>query len=121
MVAGCRGLIQLWKDEEEMRKVLSGSVEASHHHQSQKVTGRRNSGSMMCWTRKMMQVLRKGKRARKHKRDATNWLIKPNLQVLEPKYGYFHCKNCKTRVLTCGEILEQSLFQTTLLEILSEF
>ncbi|XP_059734803.1 ZAR1-like protein [Bos taurus] len=29
--------------------------------------------------------------------DSSQPLGRPNFQFLEPKYGYFHCKDCKTR------------------------
>lgn len=69
--------------------MLSGSEEASHHHQSQKAIGRRNSGNMMHWSRKMMQVLGKGKRASKHGERCHQSVQKAQSPVFETKIWVF--------------------------------
>ncbi|XP_036783872.1 protein ZAR1-like [Manis pentadactyla] len=101
-VIGRRGLISLRKDgEEEERKVLSGPAEASPQ---QPLSPPAKSGGNSQEELKQHEELaeedgsspqeRKSKQARA---DAADLLRKPCFQFLEPKCGYFHCKDCKTR------------------------
>ncbi|XP_023376385.1 ZAR1-like protein isoform X2 [Pteropus vampyrus] len=95
-VTGCRGLSRPRKDwEDEGTKALSGPVETSQQQpqpplppptpEAQEKSGEEDAQSP--GERKSQQA----------PGDASDQLRKPRFQFLEPKYGYFHCKDCKTR------------------------
>ncbi|XP_047409410.1 ZAR1-like protein [Sciurus carolinensis] len=100
-VVSRRGLIRLQKDEEDgENKALSGPAEAS---QQPPTTPRLEDDRQ----EELRQPEELGEEdalcppERKNKQvpgvAAADPLRKSNFQFLEPKYGYFHCKDCKTR------------------------
>ncbi|XP_029066323.1 ZAR1-like protein [Monodon monoceros] len=102
-VMGRRGLVRLQKDgEDEERKALSGPPEASQPPPLPPPTPRleEDQREELRQQEELGEEDASSPRERKSKQaqgDATEPLRKPNFQFLEPKYGYFHCKDCKTR------------------------
>lgn len=97
-----RGLIGLRKDgENEERKVLSSPAEASHQQQPPATPGsEEDKQEELLQHDELGPADTSSPRERQNKQaqgDAADPLRKPNFQFLEPKYGYFHCKDCKTR------------------------
>ncbi|XP_002749004.1 protein ZAR1-like [Callithrix jacchus] len=93
---GHGGLICLRRDEDEREsKALSGPAEASQPLSPP-------SRSEAEWQEEPGQLEESGEKdAPRSKQAPGDTAAKPlrrsNFQVLEPKYGYFHCKDCKTR------------------------
>nr|XP_017530150.2 ZAR1-like protein [Manis javanica] len=101
-VIGRRGFIRLRKDgEDEERKMLSGPAEASPQ-QPPSPPAKSEGDSQEELTQHEEPAEEDGSSPQKRKSkparaDAADRLRKPCFQFLEPKYGYFHCKDCKTR------------------------
>ncbi|XP_051017918.1 ZAR1-like protein isoform X2 [Acomys russatus] len=82
---GRRGLIQLPKDGEDRKsQQLTGHAEAS---QPLPPTSRPDGDKQ-----KQLPQLKESEEEDPHSPEA-----RKSKQFLEPKYGYFHCKDCKTR------------------------
>ncbi|KAF5916382.1 hypothetical protein HPG69_017616 [Diceros bicornis minor] len=99
---GSRGLIRMRKDgENEERKVLSSPAEASHQQRPPLVPrSEEDKQEELPQHDELGPEDTSSPQERQSKRaqgDAADPLRKPNFQFLEPKYGYFHCKDCKTR------------------------
>ncbi|XP_004854822.1 ZAR1-like protein [Heterocephalus glaber] len=100
-VIGHRSLIHLRKDGEDGKnKVVLGPGEASQQpppmprSEDERQEGLPQSKELVEEDVKCLSE-RKSKQVQG---DATGCpLQKPSFQFLEPKYGYFHCKDCKTR------------------------
>ncbi|XP_032352228.1 ZAR1-like protein [Camelus ferus] len=104
-VMGHRGLVRLRKDgEDEERKALSGPAEASQPQQQPPPPPTPRAEEDPREELQPREELvgedasspREGK-GKQAQGDAGPPLRKSNFQFLEPKYGYFHCKDCKTR------------------------
>ncbi|KAM5288443.1 protein ZAR1-like [Ctenodactylus gundi] len=100
-VTSRRSLIRLKKNGEDGEsKALSGPVETIQQSSStpQSEDDRQEEPSQ---SEELAEEDTKNFQDRKTKQvqggTAGNLLLKPSFQFLEPKYGYFHCKDCKTR------------------------
>ncbi|XP_057563888.1 protein ZAR1-like isoform X3 [Hippopotamus amphibius kiboko] len=102
-VMGRRGLVRLRKDGDgKERGALSGPPEASLQQLPPPTPPRSEEGQReeLQQREELGEEDTSSPRERKSKQaqgDASEPLQKPNFQFLEPKYGYFHCKDCKTR------------------------
>ncbi|XP_054433032.1 protein ZAR1-like [Pteronotus mesoamericanus] len=101
-VMGLRHLVRLQTDgKDEERQELSGSVEASHQQQKSPPRLRlQEDKEEELWQQDKLRKednLSPGERQSKQAQGDAHSLRKPNFQFLERKYGYFHCKDCKTR------------------------
>ncbi|ELW48357.1 ZAR1-like protein [Tupaia chinensis] len=100
-VIGRRNLIQLRKEgEDEDSKAISGPAEAGQQQPStprSEDDGQKELGQPNVFGEKDKTYPPDKKSKQVHGDSATDPLSKPSFQFLEPKYGYFHCKDCKTR------------------------
>nr|XP_060493388.1 protein ZAR1-like isoform X1 [Panthera onca] len=102
-VIGRRGLIQPRKEgEDQERKALLGPAEASQQQQQSPPTPRSEEDKQeeLCQHglgEEGTPSPQEGKSKQTQGVGGADLLRKPNFQFLEPKYGYFHCKDCKTR------------------------
>ncbi|KAM5278924.1 protein ZAR1-like isoform 1-T1 [Hipposideros larvatus] len=94
-------MIRLRKDgEDEERKVLSGPAEPSRQQPPPRPKLQEDKQEELWQQDKLGEEDSSSPGERKSKQpqgDTAYLLRKPNFQFLEPKYGYFHCKDCKTR------------------------
>ncbi|XP_008690430.1 ZAR1-like protein isoform X2 [Ursus maritimus] len=101
-VIGRKGLIQLQREEEDQeRKALLGP-EASQQQQSPPTPRlEEDKQEELHQHDELEEEDASSPRERKSKQaqgvGGADLLRKPSFQFLEPKYGYFHCKDCKTR------------------------
>ncbi|XP_021533951.1 ZAR1-like protein [Neomonachus schauinslandi] len=102
-VIGRRGLIQLQREEEaQERKALLGPAEASQQQQPPPTPrSEEDKQEELHQHDELEEEDASSPRERKSEQaqggGGADLLRKPNFQFLEPKYGYFHCKDCKTR------------------------
>ncbi|XP_004604698.2 protein ZAR1-like [Sorex araneus] len=95
-----RSLFKLWKDEDSReKKVLPGPPEGKQQQPSVPRAEEDKQEQLWHWN-ELGKEDSKGSPEWKSKQpqgDASQCLGRPKFQFLEPKYGYFHCKDCKTR------------------------
>ncbi|XP_062957755.1 protein ZAR1-like [Cynocephalus volans] len=102
-VIGRRGLVQLrlQKDEEDGEgKALSSPAEAGQQRppKTKSEDDRQEELGQPDELGEEDDVRPRERKSKQVHRDtASNWLHKPNFQLLERKYGYFHCRDCNTR------------------------
>ncbi|XP_034520938.1 ZAR1-like protein isoform X5 [Ailuropoda melanoleuca] len=95
--------VQLQREEEDQeRKALLGPAEASQQQQSPPTPRlEEDKQEELHQHDGLEEEDASSPRERKSKQaqgvGGADLLRKPNFQLLEPKYGYFHCKDCKTR------------------------
>ncbi|XP_004680385.1 PREDICTED: ZAR1-like protein [Condylura cristata] len=97
---GHRGLIRQRKDEEDKEKMLSTPTEARQLQLAQTPRLEEDKQEKLKQHDDLGEEDASSSPERKSKQEqvvATHQLGKSNFQFLEPKYGYFHCKDCKTR------------------------
>ncbi|XP_044106593.1 ZAR1-like protein [Neovison vison] len=102
-VIGRRGLIQLQREgEDQERKALLGPAEASQQQQPPPTPrSEEDEQEELHQNNELEEKDASSPQERMSKQTqgvgGEDLLRKPNFQFLEPKYGYFHCKDCKTR------------------------
>ncbi|XP_007520352.1 protein ZAR1-like [Erinaceus europaeus] len=97
LVVSHRSVNQVWKDGDDKEKALSSPVEAKQQQQPKSEEEKQEN------LLPQDDLGEKGAGDPPEKKnmgaqdDTVHQHGKPNFQFLEPKYGYFHCKDCKTR------------------------
>ncbi|KAG8524729.1 ZAR1-like protein, partial [Galemys pyrenaicus] len=97
---GHGGLIRLRKDGEDKEKMLSSPAEARQLQSAQTPRSEEDKRKKLQQQGDLGEEDASSPPERNSKQAqgvAVHQLRKPNFQFLEPKYGYFHCKDCKTR------------------------